>query len=127
APTAEERGAAAASSVRGVFGDEQGLVTHGIEPFSAERPMRTVDGQVFDAALSCRASEQFLRVTMLPTGSDIGRFVVDLDTNLDGSIDQHLNFTGPFAGVCSNGVIGCAAGTWDNCHYYQWDTSTGTL
>src|SRR5690606_23342733 len=100
---------------------------HGIEPFSAERPMRTVDGQVFDAALSCRASEQFLRVTMLPTGSDIGRFVVDLDTNLDGSIDQHLNFTGPFAGVCSNGVIGCAAGTWDNCHYYQWDTSTGTL
>jgi hypothetical protein len=127
APKADERGAAAATGVRGVFGNEQGLVTHGIEPLGGERPMRTVDGQAFDAALSCRASEQFLRVTMMPTGSDIGRFVVDLDANLDGSADQRLNFTGPFGGVCSNGVIGCAAGSWDDCHFYQWDTSGSTL
>lgn len=126
-PDADARGAAAAASARSVFGNEQGLVTHGIEPLSAERPMRTVDGQAFEAGLACRSSQQFLRVTMLPSGSDIGRFVVDLDTNLDGSTDQHLNFNGPFAGVCSNGVIRCSAGSWDNCHFYQWETGGGTL
>lgn len=127
AQTVDDRGAEAAAAARSVFGNEQGLVTHGIEPFSAERPMRTVDGQAFNAPLACEASQQFLRVSMFPAGSDIGRFVVELDANLDGTVDSATNFTGPFAGVCNNGVIRCAAGTWNNCHFLQWDTSTGTL
>ena len=94
---------------------------------AAVTPMRTVDGRTFNANLSCEASEQFLRVTMFPAGSDIGRFVVELDADLDGTVDRATNFTGPFAGVCSNGVIRCAAGTWNDCHFLQWDTSSGAL
>ena len=127
AQTADERGSAAAESARSVFGSEQGLVEHGIEPLGAVTPMRTVDGRAFNANLSCEASEQFLRVTMFPAGSDIGRFVVELDADLDGTVDRATNFTGPFAGVCSNGVIRCAAGTWNDCHFLQWDTASGAL
>jgi hypothetical protein len=125
--TPEERGSAAAGSVRGVFGSEQGLVANGIEPFSAERPMRTVDGQAFEASLACEATRQFLRVTMIPQGSDIGRVVVEMDTNLDGATDRAVNFTGPFAGLCGNGLIRCAPGSWEDCHFLQWDTDGGVL
>ncbi|MEO8755266.1 MAG: hypothetical protein ABI624_21605, partial [Casimicrobiaceae bacterium] len=127
AQTVDERGSTAAQSARSVFGNEQGLVEHGIEPLGAVTPMRTVDGRTFNANLSCEASEQFLRVTMFPAGSDIGRFVVELDADLDGTVDRATNFTGPFAGVCSNGVIRCAAGSWNDCHFLQWDATSGVL
>jgi len=126
-PTPDERGAAAAASARGVFGSEQDLSSNGIEPFSAQRPMRTVNGQAFSAALACEASHQFLRVTMVPQGSEIGRVVIEMDQDLDGTTDRVVNFTGPFSGLCNNGLIRCAPGTWEDCHFLQWDTGSRTL
>ncbi len=127
AQTPEQRGSAAASGARGVFGNQQGLLDNGIEPLSSERPMRTVDGTAFTASLACEAARQFLRVTLVPQGGDIGRLVVETDSNLDGTADRTVNFTGPFAGVCSNGLIRCAPGTWDDCHFLRWDTTSGVL
>lgn len=127
AQTPDERGAAAAASVRGTFGSEEALVGNGIEPFGTQSAMRTVDGQAFSAAMSCEASKQFLRVTMVPAGSDIQRVIVEMDQDLDGTTDRALGFTGPFAGVCSNGLIRCQPSSWDDCRFLAWQAADGTL
>jgi len=127
AQTPEERAGAVAERAREVFGSEEGLVTHGIAPFSGEQAMRTVDGRPFEAALACEASRQYLRTSIVPQGSDIGRVLIEMDQNLDGTTDRTVNFTGPFAGTCSNGLIRCAPGSWEDCHFLQWDSSGGTL
>ena len=79
----------------------KGLQKNGFEPLSTEQPMQTVDGQSFAAQMSCRATQQFLRVTMFPTGqSDIGHFTVETDRDMNGSLESNLaHFQGPFAGV----------------------------
>jgi hypothetical protein len=127
AATPDDRAKEAAARVKEMYGTEGNLTTNGIEPFGSERLMRTVEGLGFGAAMSCEASQQFLRVTMVPAGTEIGRVIVEMDQDLDGTSDRTLGFSGPFTGVCSNGVIRCTPSTWDNCQYLQWQASEETL
>lgn len=121
-----ERARAAAESVKGVYGTAEGLTQNGVRPLSTTDPMRTVRGDPFNAQLNCPATQRFLRVTMLPSGtSDIARLDVELDRDVDGTAETARSFTGPFAGVCNNGLIRCDPGTWNNCRSYRWAIPNG--
>jgi hypothetical protein len=118
------RARAAAESVQQIFGTEAGLTQHGAAPLSTDAPMRTVGGQPFQARLACEASQQYLRVTMRPAGTaDIASVTVELDRDLDQQVETALEFTGPFAGVCNNGLVQCTAGTWEGCRYLRWSAA----
>jgi hypothetical protein len=128
AQTVTERARSAASPVKERFGSGEALTENGVKPLTTDSPMHTVDGTPFEAQLMCEASERYLRVTMQPgASSDIDRFAVEMDADLDGNFEVGLNFTGPFAGVCNNGVIQCDAGTWNNCRHLRWAMSGPSL
>jgi hypothetical protein len=128
AQTVTERARSAASSVKQNYGSEETFTQNGVKPISTTSPMRTMNGTEFDAQMSCDASERFLRVTMVPrASSDIERFSVELDGDFDGAFETGLNFTGPFSGVCNNGVIRCDAGTWNNCQFLRWAMTGATF
>jgi hypothetical protein len=46
--------------------------------------------------------------------------IISQDLNTDGIIDYAYTVPRPVSGVCANGYISCAPGTWANCGYYLW-------
>ena len=75
----------------------------------------------FKAQLTETSSDAFLEVLIQPgpTG-DIGTLTVRQDTDFDDAMDA--SYTSPViaSGVCANGIISCAPGTWSNCRFYRW-------
>jgi hypothetical protein len=117
-----DRGAAAAQGVLGQWGTDDKFSHQAMQPMSTQQPMTTVDGsKSFNAQTSCSGSQKFMTLTMVPDSQgDLQSLAVDLDTNMDGTLDQHTLLNGPYAAVCVNGLIQCPAGTINNCRYYQW-------
>ena len=95
---------------------------------SSDQPMETFGGGgvTFDAQLTNESSKDFVEIFAAPGASGgIGTLIVKIDTDMDSNYDY--TYTSPFeiAGVCSNGLISCTPGTWDNCKYYQWTAPNG--
>src|ERR1700722_14326547 len=126
----QQQAQTAAGQVMQSMGTGSTLNSNGMQPLAAGTPMSTIDGtQQFNAKISCQASAQFMRVTILPNAtSDIQTIAVDLDPQFTGSYTNSVAFTGPFAAVCNNGVVQCDADSFNNCRYEQWqaDASTGS-
>lgn len=111
----------AADAVRGQYGHAQGLEDGVFKPLSGEGQFQTQSGEAFDASLECPAAGTFMKATIVPQGSgDIQMIGVELDRDLNGSLETSLAFPGPFAAVCSNGVLQCTAGTSANCQGRRW-------
>ncbi len=128
AGTERDRAKSAAGAVLNQFGTADKLNSNGLEPMSTDKPMKTVDGQNFEAQVTCPGSQRFLRLTFFPNDSnDIDRLAVDLDTNFDGTTDYSRMFVGPYPAICSNGLVQCPAGTTDNCSYWRWRGSASDV
>lgn len=128
AGTERDRAKTAAGGVKEQLGTSDKLNQNAMEPMSTDKPMTTVDGTSFDAQVSCPGSMKFLRLTLLPNSSgDIGQFGADLDTDFDGSLDSSRLFTGPYAAVCTNGMVQCAAGSTSPCTYWRWKASASSV
>lgn len=114
-----------AAAVMQQFGTPQALEAQGAQPLSTDTVMRTVDGQTaFNAKVACRESEEFMRVTMVPSGTmDIDQLLVELDMDMDGTRETINTVPGPFAGVCINGMVRCDSGTFNNCQMQRWQAS----
>lgn len=111
----------AADAVRGQYGHAQGLEDGVFKPLSGEGQFQTQSGESFDASLECPAASRFMKATIVPQASgDIQMIGVELDRDLNGSLETNLAFSGPFAAVCSNGVLQCTAGTTANCQGRRW-------
>jgi hypothetical protein len=116
----------AADAARQAYGTEDAFTQKLTSPLSTSAPMQSVDGSRFDAQLTCPASDVYLRTTLAPTGSsDIAELTVELDANLDGTLDTARTFPGPYSGACTNGLVQCDAGTWNNCRYFRWAALNG--
>jgi hypothetical protein len=126
--TVDSQAQTAAGQVLQSFGTGATLNANGMQPLSTGTPMQSVDGsQQFSAKVACQASAQFLRITMLPNASsDIQTLTLDMDPNFTGQVTSSEAFTGPFAGVCTNGIIRCDADSFNNCHYLQWQANTSS-
>ena len=121
----DQRGQAAADQVLQSVGTGDKLNANGMQPLATDKPMQTVDGtQQFNAKTSCRASKQFMRITILPdSSSDISTVTVDVDPTFTGAVTNSAVLTGPFAAVCNNGLVQCDANSFSNCHYKQWQAN----
>ena len=125
--TTDQRAQTAAEQVLKSYGTGEQLNANGMQPLSSDKPMQTVDAsQQLAAKSACQASAQFMRVTILPNAtSDIQTITVDLDPTFSGAVTNSSAFTGPFAAVCTNGVVQCDANSFNNCHYKQWQAQAG--
>jgi hypothetical protein len=54
-----------------------------------------------------------------PTG-DLSTVIVGEDLDFDGTTDYSYQVPFPVSGVCGNGVISCAPGTWTDCRRFTW-------
>ena len=125
--TSREAGRSAAQQAIESYGTEAALQESG-KAINTDAPMTTASGQTFDGRIACEAASEFLRVTILPSATnDIDQFVMELDTDLNGSFDRQQLYPGPISGICNNGVVRCDAGSFNNCQYLQWSTTSGTV
>lgn len=122
--------ASSASAAVGAYGSSGSQMSSTMgQPLSSPTSMATVDGsQTFNAQVGCPSSGAYLQVTMLPTASgDLSQIAIDQDQNFTGNYTAHYLMTGPFAGICNNGVISCDAGTFNNCNYLQWSATATSI
>lgn len=111
----------AADAVKGQYGSPSKLEGGAFKPMSGEAQFQTGDGQNFDAALECPAANRFMTAMIAPSSAgDIQLVGIELDRDLNGSLETPLTFPGPFAAVCSNGVLQCTPGTSTNCVGKRW-------
>ncbi len=105
------------------YGSSSALSTNVVSPLLDGTSMTTMGGQSFAAQMWCPSSQNFLAVTIVPSGSgDIQEIVVTEDTNFDGQYDYTFSLPAGIlgSGICGNGIISCDPGTWSNCSYWQW-------
>lgn len=121
--TGQSAGQTAGETIRGKFGSQDLLRQNILNPVtSSESPLETVDGSTaFPGQLSFPSSRKFLEVFMQPGPSgDLSTVIVGEDLNFDGTTDYSYRLPYPVSGVCANGIIACAPGTWTDCQHYLW-------
>jgi hypothetical protein len=115
--------------VQSLYGSGDALEQRAFAPLTSGTQMTTVDeSQSFDTKVSCDAQEAFMQVTIVPSSDADVQFIgVDSDRDLNGSYEVTDGFAGPFAAVCTNGVLQCTPGTTTNCQGHQWAMSGSSL
>ncbi|MBI5328315.1 MAG: hypothetical protein HZB80_08550 [Deltaproteobacteria bacterium] len=122
---ARDAGINAANNTLNVYNNPDKLKSKMFTPLTSKNsPMSTIDNTIsFTTQVSCPSSDKFVDVSI--TVGTLGDIKVDVsqDTNMDGAVDFTNSFNG-LSGVCSNGVIACNPGTWNNCQYWRWGVDT---
>lgn len=128
AQTARDQGRDSAKSVKNRYGSSTDVESLMFQPLGSDKKMETVDGQPFDAKLQCPAQQEFMRVSFAPSAAnDLQVVAVELDRDLNGSREYSSAFTGPYAAVCTNGMVVCDPGTTNNCRGRKWRMDSGNL
>jgi len=122
------------TAVRGAYGSKSSMQQNAINPFVGNNQnLHTLDGtKQGNIAMATPSSNAFVTLAVSPPTSagDIATIAVKQDL-LDGS--PTLTMAKPAApfgvvsGICANGVISCAAGTFSGCNYYLWDAPGGKI
>lgn len=122
AQTIEERARAAADASRAKAGDSEAIQQNYLTPGLSGQPVRTVDNsRTFTPNLACQKTATLLEVLIHPDPSgDIGTVRVSRDKDLDGHFDTSATLPVAVSGVCANGIISCAPGSWNSCRFFQW-------
>lgn len=109
----------------GLFSTKEGINTRMFIPSMSDTSMTTLDGsKVFNARLMCAGTAKFMELFVQPSATgDLATVVVSQDTDLNGSMDYSYGVPFPVSGVCSNGIVSCNPGTWNNCKAYKWVSS----
>ena len=92
-------------------------------PGLAGQPITTIDNKrSFNPRLACQRTATLLELLVQPSGTgDLVTVQIARDSDLDGTIDSRSTLPVPVSGICANGVISCAPGSWDQCRYFRWD------
>lgn len=121
--TGQVAGQTAGETIRGKFGSQDALRQNILNPMtSSGSSLETVDGGTsFSGQLSFPSSRKFLEVFMQPgpTG-DLSTVILGEDLNFNGTTDYSYQVPYPVSGICGNGIIACAPGTWTGCQHYLW-------
>lgn len=116
-----KEGAALGKSLGGYFSSnsKQKVIT----PINTSTSGTTVDGsKTFSGQISCggAGAKSFLDLSFSTiAGGDIS-INAQVDRDLNGAKEYSYSTTYPASGICSNGIVSCDAGTWNNCKYYKW-------
>jgi len=97
------------------------------KPMTTDQQLNTVDGSKSgDGKIICGEGDTQEYLSIGYTGTSDITVSVQMDKNLDGTKETSWSFSG-VSGVCSNGVVKCSSGTWNNCNYYKWNYVGGVL
>jgi len=95
-----------------------------LQPFISGRPIQSLNGQnSFTASKYCPTSSQFFQMLLQPSDTgDIPFMLIVIDNNFNHTSGYQFLLPADtrISGVCSNGIISCDAGTWNNCRYFKW-------
>jgi len=130
AQTAEDRARAAAEAARAKSAESDAILGNYVTPGLAGEAISTVDSsRTFTPNLACQKSATLLELLAQPNASgDIGTLSISRDRDLDGSFDEAMTVPVPVSGICANGLISCAPGSWNACRFFRWDTAaSGSL
>jgi hypothetical protein len=125
-----DRAQAAAAASRARTSDSSALLQNVVTPGLSGQAISTIDGKTsFTAALECEKSARWVELLAQPSSTgDLGTVTISRDTNFDGSFDTTLTLPMPVSGICANGIISCAPGTWNACKDFRWGVDgAGTL
>ena len=79
------------------------------------------DSQQFNAKFACHNSQPIAELLVIPaTTGDIATFNLQQDTDLDGHFDTLYTPPAIISGICTNGILSCTPGTWNDCRSFQW-------
>src|SRR3989304_229735 len=120
--TPEDAATAIYGTIEGSYGSESGFEERVSRPVtSGDTLMYTLDGsKSFNAQLTCPSTSKFLEVSITALSTGDLKATIRQDTDFDGIADYTYAPPADISGVCSNGVVSCDAGTWQNCKYYSW-------
>jgi len=119
----QDRARAAAEASRAKTSDSDRIQENYLTPGLSGQPVRTIDNsKVFTPNIACQKTATMLEVLVQPSGTgDLGTVRISRDTDLDGTVDSQSNLPVPVSGICANGIISCAPGSWSQCGFYRWD------
>ena len=120
---AKTAGQDAGRAVLRTFGTRDALNRNISQPMTnPATPLKTIDGATsFPANLTAPSSAKFLELLIQPAGTgDLQQVLISQDFDTDGAIDNVHVVPNLVSGVCANGFISCAAGTWNNCLPFRW-------
>jgi len=107
------------------YGNSSGLNNNAVTPLISPTNMTTLNGQKsFNGQIECPSQKDFLSLFFEPTSTNDFTVIISENTNLKQSNPTYETKTPLISGICTDGFISCNPGTWNNCHYYQWDIST---
>jgi hypothetical protein len=129
AQTMETRAKNAVDAVRPTFETPQDVERTMSNPLNGASQFSSFDGaSPFSQPIACLASNSFLEVFFAPSSTgDLSPVIIRQDTNFDDAFDATQTLPAPVSGVCANGVVSCAPGTWNSCQAYAWSTSPANI
>lgn len=118
---AVEAGKAAGSEALAVYGTPEGLKENIAVPWTSGEmfPPQPPTGE---EEAGCPSSAGYMKVELGapgPTG-DLAGLTVRQDTELSGSFDHYVSGPARISGVCADGIVACAPGSWEDCSFHRW-------
>lgn len=129
AQTMDQRAKAAVDAVRPNFGAPADVERMMSNPLNGASQFSSFDGQTpFSQPIACMGSNAFLEVFFAPSGAgDLAPVIIRQDTDFDSVFDVTQTLPAPVSGVCANGVVTCAPGTWTSCQASRWSVGAGNV
>lgn len=119
-----DRARTAVDAVKDKWKDGEAIQQNMSSPLNGAGQFSSYDNAVaFDQPIACLSSDAFLEVFYAPSATgDLTPVIVAQDTDFDNVMDATQTLPAPVSGVCANGVVSCAPGTWSSCQAYEWTT-----
>lgn len=123
----QDRARAAAAASRAKSSDSDRLQSSYVIPGLSGGRIVTVDASAgFASSLACQKTAKLLEILVQPgSGGDLAHVSISRDSDLDGGFDQVSTLPVPVSGICANGIVSCAPGSWDQCRSYAWSVGSG--
>lgn len=110
------------NDIKSNYGSKDSINNNINKPATGTADYKTVDGQTtFSAPLECPSEDKAVVISFSQAGGDWVASI-RVDTDLNGTFDYNYT-TINISGVCTNGIVSCDNGTWNNCKHYYWDAN----
>ncbi len=106
-------------NIKSSYGSKDSINENVNKPTTGVNDFKTVDNSTsFNAPMECPSSQIAVLISFSQDGGDY-RAIIKIDRDLDGNFDYTYT-TINISGVCTNGIVNCDKGTWNNCNFYYW-------
>ncbi|WP_339145174.1 hypothetical protein [Pseudoalteromonas galatheae] len=119
-PAMQDKAKKLNDDLSGFYKDPQSVSKNLTHPLMSDEKLSTSSGTQFGANIGCKSSNTFLKVLATPSATGDARINIEIDGDMDGQLDTLVSKQG-VSGICSNGIIQCNSGTWEQCKHFEWN------